>query len=85
MSLTNLCPKMIQELNQLCSETPPPFAAYKVSGEYADIKFAALTSDERKDMFKTLTGFKRAGAELIVTDYAKQIAQWLAGQNSEFK
>ncbi len=67
-------------LANLRRETHLPLAAYQVGGEYAGIKFAALAGalDEQKVVFETLTGFKRAGAEVIVTYYAKQVAQWLA-------
>ncbi|WP_456295861.1 porphobilinogen synthase [Vibrio sp. AK197] len=67
-------------LANLRRETHLPLAAYQVGGEYAGIKFAALAGalDEQKVVFETMTGFKRAGAEVIVTYYAKQVAQWLA-------
>ncbi len=67
-------------LANLRRETHLPLAIYQVGGEYASIKFAALAGalDEQKVVFETLTGFKRAGAEIIVTYYAKQVAQWLS-------
>lgn len=57
-----------------------PVAAYNVSGEYAAIKAAALQGwlDEEKVVLETLTAMKRAGADLILTYYAKQVARWLA-------
>lgn len=65
-------------------ETHLPLAVYQVGGEYAAIKFAALAGalDEKRAVFETLTGFKRAGAQIIVSYYTKQVAQWLA-QESE--
>lgn len=54
-------------------------ACYSVSGEYAMIKSAALKGyiDEKKVVLEILTGFKRAGADLIITYYAKDAAKWL--------
>lgn len=60
-------------------ETHVPIAAYNVSGEYAMIKAAAQQGwiDEKKIVLETLTGFKRAGADLILTYFAKDVAHWL--------
>ena len=57
-----------------------PVAAYNVSGEYAMIKAAAEKGwiDEDKIVMETLTSMKRAGADLILTYFAKQVAQFLA-------
>jgi porphobilinogen synthase len=57
-----------------------PLVAYQVSGEYAMLKAAAANGwlDERKTALETLTAIKRAGADLIITYYAKQAAVWLA-------
>jgi porphobilinogen synthase len=57
-----------------------PIAAYNVSGEYAMIKAAAANGwvDERNVVLETLTAFKRAGCDLIVTYHAKDAARWLA-------
>lgn len=56
-----------------------PMAAYNVSGEYAMIKAAAANGwiDEAKVALETLTAIKRAGADLILTYYAMQAAEWL--------
>ena len=56
-----------------------PVAAYNVSGEYAMIKAAALNGwiDEQRVVMETMTGFKRAGADLILTYHAKDVARWL--------
>jgi len=57
-----------------------PVAAYNVSGEYAMVKAAALNGwvDEQRLVMETLTGFKRAGADLILTYHAKDAARWLS-------
>jgi porphobilinogen synthase len=56
-----------------------PVAAYNVSGEYAMVKAAALKGwiDEERVVLETLLGFKRAGADLILTYHAKDAARWL--------
>jgi porphobilinogen synthase len=56
-----------------------PVAAYNVSGEYSMVKAAALNGwiDEKRVVMETLTGFKRAGADLILTYHAKEAARWL--------
>jgi len=58
-----------------------PVAAYNVSGEYAMVKAAALNGwiDEERVVMETLMGFKRAGADLILTYHAKDAARWLKG------
>lgn len=57
-----------------------PTCAYNVSGEYAMVKAAALNGwiDEERVVLETLTGFKRAGADMIITYHAKDAARWLA-------
>jgi porphobilinogen synthase len=57
-----------------------PTAAYNVSGEYAMVKAAAANGwiDEKRVVLETLTAFKRAGADLILTYHAKDAARWLA-------
>jgi len=56
-----------------------PLAAYSVSGEYAMIKAAAERGwlDERRIMMEVLTAIKRAGADMIITYYAKDVARAL--------
>jgi porphobilinogen synthase len=56
-----------------------PVAAYNVSGEYAMIKAAAQGGwlDERQAALESLTAIKRAGADLIVSYWTKDLAQWL--------
>lgn len=56
-----------------------PVAAYHVSGEYAMLKAAALNGwlDEKAAVLEALTAIARAGADVILTYFAKQVAQWL--------
>ena len=56
-----------------------PVVAYQVSGEFSLIKAAAQRGwiDERAAAFETLTGIRRAGADLIITYFAPDMAQWL--------
>ncbi|MGB3532962.1 MAG: porphobilinogen synthase [Microcoleaceae cyanobacterium] len=58
------------------SATDIPVAAYNVSGEYAMIKAAGEKGwiDEKKVMLETLTSMKRAGADIILTYFAKEVA-----------
>jgi porphobilinogen synthase len=60
-------------------ETGAPLAAYHVSGEYSMLKAAAENGwiDERAAVLETLTSIRRAGADAIVTYYAKEAAAWL--------
>jgi porphobilinogen synthase len=56
-----------------------PIAAYNVSGEYSMIKAAAARGwiDERRAVMEMLTSIKRAGADVIMTYHAKDVARWL--------
>jgi porphobilinogen synthase len=56
-----------------------PVAAYNVSGEYAMLKAAAAAGllDERAAVLEALTGIRRAGADIVITYHAKDVAQWL--------
>jgi porphobilinogen synthase len=56
-----------------------PLAAYNVSGEYAMVKAAAERGwlDERRTALEMLTAIRRAGADIIVTYWAKDVARWL--------
>ena len=60
-----------------------PTYVYQVSGEYAMLKAAAQNGwlDERATVMESLLGFKRAGADGILTYYAKTVAQWLKQEN----
>ncbi|MBF0417258.1 MAG: porphobilinogen synthase [Magnetococcales bacterium] len=67
---------ILRELRDLCDH---PLAVYNVSGEYAMVKAAAANGwiDERRVVMETLTGFKRAGADLILTYHALDAARWM--------
>lgn len=60
--------------------TKLPIAAYNVSGEYSMVKAAAANGwiDERRVVLECLTGITRAGADLIITYHARDVAKWLA-------
>ena len=57
-----------------------PLAAYNVSGEYAMLKAAAANGwlDERRAVLEALTSIARAGADMTITYYAKDVARWLS-------
>jgi porphobilinogen synthase len=59
--------------------TEAPLAAFHVSGEYSMLKAAAANGwiDERAAVVETLTGIRRAGADVVITYYAKEAAEWL--------
>ncbi len=58
-----------------------PLAAYNVSGEFSMIKAAAQRGwiDEKAAVLESLTAIRRAGADVIITYWAKDVAGWLAG------
>jgi porphobilinogen synthase len=60
-----------------------PLAVYNVSGEYAMVKAAAAQGlvDENQVMMETMIAFKRAGADLIITYFARQVARNLNGRS----
>ncbi len=64
---------------QVREATNLPVAAYNVSGEYAMVKAAAQLGwiDEKRIILETLTSIKRAGADLILTYFAKEVALML--------
>lgn len=66
-------------IHQVKQASNLPVAAYNVSGEYAMVKAAALNGwiDEERVVMETMLGFKRAGADLILTYHAKDVARWL--------
>jgi porphobilinogen synthase len=59
--------------------TRMPVAAYNVSGEYAMVKAAAAAGwlDERAAVLEALTGIRRAGADIVITYHARDVAEWL--------
>ena len=66
-------------IRRVRDETDLPVAAYNVSGEYAMVKAAAAAGhlDERAAVLETLTGIRRAGADVVITYHAKDAARWL--------
>jgi porphobilinogen synthase len=66
-------------IHAIKQETKFPLAAYSVSGEYAMIKAGAANGwlDEQRAVLEAVTGIKRAGADLIITYHAKDLAGWL--------
>ena len=68
-------------LRDLRNEYTMPLAVYNVSGEYSMIKGAAANGwiDEERVVMETMLAFKRAGADLIITYHAKDVARWLKG------
>src|SRR5882762_547696 len=56
-----------------------PVAAYNVSGEYSMVKAAAKNGwlDEKRIVLEILTGIQRAGADILLTYHAKDVARWL--------
>jgi porphobilinogen synthase len=60
--------------------TDVPIGAYNVSGEYAMIKAAAAQGllDERAAVLEALTSIRRAGADIVITYHAKDVARWLS-------
>jgi porphobilinogen synthase len=66
-------------IRRIKDETRMPLAAYNVSGEYAMLKAAVAAGylDERSAVLETLTGIRRAGADIIITYHAKEAARWL--------
>jgi porphobilinogen synthase len=67
-------------VRRIKDETGAPVAAFHVSGEYSMLKAAAANGwlDERAAAMESLTAIRRAGAEVIITYYAKDAAAWLA-------
>ena len=62
-----------------------PLAAYQVSGEYAMLKAAADRGwlDEKRAALESLLAIRRAGADIIITYYARQAARWLAERDAD--
>jgi porphobilinogen synthase len=66
-------------ISSLRAFSPLPIAAYQVSGEYLMIKAAAQSGwlNEQAVVLESLTGIARAGADVILTYFAAQAAEWL--------
>jgi porphobilinogen synthase len=60
-----------------------PLAIYNVSGEYSMVKAAANNGwiDEKRIVMENMTAMKRAGAKIIITYHALDVALWLRGSN----
>ena len=69
---------VIREVREICRL---PLVAYNVSGEYAMVEFAARAGalDRRRTIMEVLTAIRRAGADLIITYHAPEVAEWLKG------
>ena len=67
-------------IRRVCDTFNYPLAAYNVSGEYSMVKAAAQQGwlDEKRTTMEILTAIKRAGADIIVTYHAKEVAKWLS-------
>ena len=66
-------------IRQVRDQSDLPLCAYNVSGEYSMVKAAAQAGwiDEKRIVLEMLTSIKRAGADMIITYWAKDVAQWL--------
>ena len=69
-------------VREIKDNTRLPMAVYNVSGEYAMLKFAGMNNliDYNRVVMETMVGFKRAGADIIISYHAKEVAKML--QNS---
>ncbi|MGH3089028.1 MAG: porphobilinogen synthase, partial [Rubrobacteraceae bacterium] len=67
-------------IHRVRQSTDLPLAAYNISGEYSMIKAAAQSGwiDERPAVLEALTGIKRAGADIILSYHAPDVAGWLS-------
>lgn len=70
-------------LSKVSENTDKPTAVYSVSGEYAMIEASSLSGqmDRKKVILESMTAFKRAGADIIITYHAAEIAGWLRDIN----
>ena len=66
-------------IHEVKEATQLPIAVYNVSGEYAMVKAAAANDwiDEKRVVLETMLGFKRAGADIIISYHALDVARWL--------
>jgi len=67
-------------ISQVAARVQVPVAAYQVSGEYAMIEAAAANGwlDRNRTIMETLTAIRRAGADVILTYWAAEVARWLS-------
>lgn len=72
-------------IQRVKNEFGRPTAAYCVSGEYSMIKAAAERGwlDERRCVMEALTSIRRAGADFVLTYFARDVAKWLAGDGTD--
>ncbi|OIO02654.1 MAG: delta-aminolevulinic acid dehydratase [Desulfovibrionaceae bacterium CG1_02_65_16] len=66
-------------IRQLRDTFETPIATYNVSGEYSMVKAAAQNGwiDEQRTVMEMMTGFKRAGADIVITYFAEDVLGWL--------
>ena len=66
-------------IKDYCRCVPAAVCTYSVSGEYSMMKAAALNGwiDEKRVVMESMTAMKQAGAKMIITYYALDIARWL--------
>ena len=66
-------------VRQVRDKIDRPIAVYNVSGEYSMVKAAAANGwiDEKKIVMENLIGMKRAGADMIITYHALDVAEWI--------
>lgn len=71
-------------LKEIALETRYPIAVYNVSGEYSMVKAAALNGwiDEKRIVMENMIAMKRAGAKIIITYHALDVAKWLDEDNA---
>lgn len=69
-------------IREVSDRTDYPVAAYNVSGEYSMVKAAAANGwiDEKRIVMEIMTGIRRAGAKIIITYHALDVAKWLDEQ-----
>ena len=72
-------------LKEIATHYNVPVVAYNVSGEYAMVKAAAEKGwmDEKRIVMEHMTGFKRAGAKMIITYHVLDVARWLREEEQE--
>jgi len=66
-------------IREVSNRTDYPIAAYNVSGEYSMVKAAAMNGwiDEKRIVMENMIAIKRAGAKIIITYHALDVARWL--------
>lgn len=72
-------------IREAADRTDYPLAAYNVSGEYSMVKAAAANGwiDEKRIVMENILGIKRAGAKIVITYHALDVAKWLDEKNSQ--